>query len=88
MEYSRSASVNQLGCGSAPLSDEWQKSYQDDEAIVYGSDRQDYVLKVAPIAENGKYHCTFKFESVQEMIERTDSAIYLTMEQMALGLVP
>lgn len=88
VQYSRSASVNSQGCGSETMGEDWLKTSETESAEVFSNDAIDYTLRVVPRMTTGSFHCTYQFASVQEMIERTDSAIDLTLEQIALGLVP
>ncbi len=88
LQYSRSASVNSQGCGSEMMGEDWLKTSETDNADVYSNDSIDFTLRVVPRMTQGSFHCTYQFASVQEMIERTESAIDLTLEQIALGLVP
>jgi hypothetical protein len=60
---------------------------EDERAEVFSSETREFALKVVPRGESA-FSCTYQFSSVQEMVERTDSAVELTIEQMALGLVP
>jgi hypothetical protein len=88
LQFSRAAAANLQSCGAGALSEEWLKTSEDERVEVYASDARDFALRVVPRTSDGVYSCTYQFESVQEMIERTDSAGDLTLEQMALGLVP
>jgi len=88
LQFSRAASVNQQGCGMEAMGEDWMKVSETEMAEVYGNDALDFTLRVVPRSTAGSFHCTYQFSSVQEMMERTDSAIELTLEQMALGLVP
>jgi hypothetical protein len=88
LQFSRAAATNLQSCGAEPLSEEWLKTSEDERVEVYASDARDFTLRVVPRTTDGVYSCTYQFASVQEMIERTDSAVDLTLEQMALGLVP
>ncbi len=88
LQFARSASVNQQGCGSEVMGEEWMKTSKTDVAEVYSNDALDFTLRVVPLNADGSFHCTFQFASVQEMMEKTESAVDLTLEQMALGLVP
>ncbi len=88
LSYSRVSAANLMGCGHEPLTEEWLKTSEDERVEIFASDSRDFSLRVVPRGENGSYSCTYVFSSVQEMMERTDSAIDLTLDQMALGLVP
>lgn len=88
IQFSRASAANLQSCGLEPVGEEWLKASEDERAGVYSSETREFALKIVPRGESGVFSCTYQFTSVQEMIERTDSAIELTVEQMALGLVP
>lgn len=80
------ASANLLGCHHAALDSQWMKVSATAEADVFTSDQGEYLLSVVPTQTNKPYHCTYQFESAQEMVERTDAAIELTLFNMGLSL--
>jgi len=80
------AAANLQGCVQEKLSADWIKIYTDNDADVYSSDNQEFALRIVPRHTKAAFYCTFHFSSVQEMVERTDAAIDLTLEQMVLGL--
>ena len=81
------ASANLQSCGKEKMGDEWLKISDSEQAQVYSSENSEFELRVVPLHSGDPFHCTFHFASVQEMVERTDSAVEITLEQMALGLV-
>lgn len=80
------ATANLVGCRHAPLDTQWMKVSTTPEAEVFTSDQGEYLLSVVPKHTNYPYHCTYQFDSAQEMVERTDAAIELTLLNMGLSL--
>ena len=85
LEYS-AAAANLQSCDHEPLGEEWLKVFGTDSAAVFSSESQEFVLRIMPLQANPAFSCMYRFSSVQEMIERTDAAIELTLGQVALGL--
>ena len=81
-----SAQSNLLGCHSEELNGEWLKVSQTEEAAVFASEHEDFALKVVPLNTKEAFNCGYRFASAQEMIERTDSAIEITIHELGLSL--
>lgn len=73
------ASANMTSCQNSLPSAEFLRVSENEEAAVYASEREDFTMAVVP-AGKAPYSCNYRFSSAQEMIERTDSAIELTIQ--------
>lgn len=80
------ATANLQSCGGEPLGEEWVEVSSSPTADVFSNEKQDFTLRIVAHGGPEIFHCTYQFASVQEMIERTDSAVELTLERMVLGL--
>ncbi len=58
---------------------------QTSEAIVYTSELEEFRLRVVPVKATAYYNCTYAFSSAQEMVEKTQDAIDLTLLHLSLG---
>lgn len=74
------ASANMTSCQHSFPSAEYLKVSENEEAAVYASEREDFAMAVVPLKTGASYSCNYRFASAQEMIERTDSAIELTIQ--------
>ncbi|MGE3760454.1 MAG: hypothetical protein AB7H97_22000 [Pseudobdellovibrionaceae bacterium] len=74
------ASANMTGCQNSFPAAEYLKVSENEEAAVYASEREDFAMAVVPLSISTPYSCNYRFNSAQEMIERTDSAIELTIQ--------
>ncbi len=81
-----SAQANFISCQAEPLGPEWLKVSQTEEAEVFASEKEDFALTVAPSLSAMPFNCLYRFSSAQEMIERTDSAIEITVHELGLSL--
>jgi hypothetical protein len=81
-----SAQTNLQGCANETMSEDWQKASETEDAVVLISDKEEFLMRVMPTARQDGYVCSFKFASAQEMVERTDSAIAITLIHLGQSL--
>lgn len=81
------ASASLQGCGEELADERWAKISSSHNADVYSSEELDYTLRVIPAQSEKPFSCTYRFTSVQEMMDHTEEAVLFTLDQMALSLV-
>lgn len=75
------AAANMTSCQNSLPGTEYLKVSENEDASVYASEREDFAMAVVPSSKTATpYSCNYRFSSAQEMIERTDSAIELTIQ--------
>lgn len=80
------AQANLVGCPGDLQDAEWNLSEETDEARVYLNDLQDFEMQVIPNHGDTTFKCVYRFSSAQEMVEKTQAAIDLTLAKMTLSL--
>jgi hypothetical protein len=74
------------GCEWGLPSKEYLRVSSNEDAVVYASEREDFSMAVVP--SEAPYSCNYRFHSAQEMIELTDSAIEITLQNYSMAQRP
>lgn len=74
-----SAQQFQTACNNEGSSRAWVKISETAHATVFVHDSDGFELRVFPIDDPSGFHCDYSFPSAQEMFEKTEAAVDLTI---------
>jgi hypothetical protein len=80
------AQENLVGCPGDIADAEWTLSEDTEDARLYLNDAQEFEMQVIPNRGDTTFKCVYRFASAQEMVEKTQAAIDLTLAKMTLSL--
>lgn len=75
------AQAHLVGCGQPTVGGSWMKMSQTPAATVYAHETGDFEMRVLP-TESEHFACDYRFSSAQEMYEKTNAAIDLTVANL------
>ena len=80
------AQANLLGCPVDIENADWTLASETEEARVYLNDEGMYEMQVISNKGDTTFKCMFRFSSAQEMVEKTEDAVDLTLYYMGQSL--
>lgn len=78
--------ANLLGCPSEIENADWTLATETQDASIYVNTRSAHEMQVIVGPTDAAYSCTFRFSSEQEMVEKTEDAVKLTIYNMGQSL--
>jgi hypothetical protein len=79
-EYAGVAAVpNLLGCPGDIADADWTLASETQKARVYINDAAEFEMQVILNQGDTTFKCVFRFHSAQEMVEKTEAAVALTL---------
>lgn len=80
------AQAHLLGCRYGHTNENsWIVIQETNAARVLASENDEFQMRVMPKASAADYHCDYRFNSAQELYEKSASAIELTLLHFGLG---
>lgn len=80
------AQANLLGCPGDVENADWTLASETEDARVYLNDEGLYEMQVISNKGDTAFKCMFRFSSAQEMVEKTEDAVDLTLYYMGQSL--
>lgn len=78
--------ANLLGCPSEIENADWTLTTEIQDARIYVNTQSAYEMQVIAGPSHAAFSCTFRFSSEQEMVEKTEDAVKLTIFNMGQSL--